>query len=175
MAQEPECDALSLLVASYSRAAAVSDRKRLEDAARIARRSVEGLAVLSRSRDGRVDMADAAGPWTPAEGGPTGGTALAVGLFAPQLLLHAAIEAGAGDLVVDLIRHQDVGHLGVDVGAWLPPGASALLAVLEDAWVDEAADELLRADRTTSVALSGRHVARARLAVSLACTHAAGD
>jgi uncharacterized membrane protein len=106
---------------------------------------VVAAVVLSRDASGRVDVKEHGGGLI--GGGTTAGAiaGLVVGLFAPPLLLSgvigAAIGAGAGAIAK---RHEEK-KIGVEADEWLPPGSSALVAVVDDLYLD-------RVDRAVSQA-----------------------
>ncbi|WP_341392879.1 DUF1269 domain-containing protein [Arthrobacter sp. G119Y2] len=124
----------TLFVASYSDAVSATEDfktiKSLED------EGVVAAVVLSRDDSGRVDVKEHGGRLV--GGGTTAGAiaGLVVGLFAPPLLLSgvigAAIGAGAGAIAK---RHEEK-KIGVEADEWLPTGSSALVAVVEDHYLD---------------------------------------
>ncbi|MDQ1248034.1 MAG: hypothetical protein QG597_2406 [Actinomycetota bacterium] len=126
---------LSLFVAAYGddAAAAKTDFDALKE---ISDTAVLAAVVIARDADGNVEVKEHGG------GQVAGGTALGavgglvVGLFAPPLLLAgvvgAAIGAGAGALAK---RHEEK-EIGVDAETWLPVGASAIVAVIDDLYLD---------------------------------------
>ncbi|HEY7812740.1 MAG TPA: DUF1269 domain-containing protein, partial [Nakamurella sp.] len=66
--------------------------------------------------------------------GAVGG--LVVGLFAPPLLLATAVGAGIGAGVGALRKRHEEKAIGVDAEQWLPPGSSAIAAVVDDLYLD---------------------------------------
>ncbi|GAA3287570.1 DUF1269 domain-containing protein [Arthrobacter citreus] len=123
----------TLFVSSYSDAgAAASDFRTIKDMDE----GVVAAVVLSRDASGRVDVKEHGGGLI--GGGTTAGAiaGLVVGLFAPPLLLSgvigAAIGAGAGAIAK---RHEEK-KIGVEADEWLPPGSSALVAVVDDLYLD---------------------------------------
>ncbi|MBC9225264.1 DUF1269 domain-containing protein [Aeromicrobium sp. 636] len=123
----------TLFVATYDdTASAADDFEAIKDTDDLV---VAGV-VLSRDASGQTKVEEhggrvvAAGTTVGAVGG------LVVGLFAPHLLLSgvigAAIGAGAGAIAK---RHEEK-KIGVDAEEWLPPGSSALVAVVDDLYLD---------------------------------------
>jgi uncharacterized membrane protein len=132
----------TLFVSSYSDSgSAASDFRTIKDMDE----GVVAAVVLSRDASGRVDVKEHGGGLI--GGGTTAGAiaGLVVGLFAPPLLLSgvigAAIGAGAGAIAK---RHEEK-KIGVEADEWLPPGSSALVAVVDDLYLD-------RVDRAVSQA-----------------------
>jgi len=123
-----------LLVAAYgddaAAAADFSAIKDLEDA------YVVAAVVLSRDEAGKVEVKEHGGGLITK--GVTLGTVggLVVGLFAPPLLLSGVIGAGIGAGVAAIAKHHDEKKLGVDAEEWLPPGSSAIVAVVDDLYLD---------------------------------------
>jgi len=126
---------VSLFVAGYgddASAAAEDFRaiKELDDVAVIA------AVVLDRDAAGKVNVKEHGG------GLVAGGTALGavgglvVGLFAPPLLLATAVGAGIGAGAGKLMKRHEEKEIGVDAEQWLPPGASAIVAVVGDEYLD---------------------------------------
>jgi uncharacterized membrane protein len=66
--------------------------------------------------------------------GAVGG--LVVGLFAPPLLLAGVVGAGIGAGVAKIAKHHDEKKLGVDAQEWLPADSSAIVAVVDDRYLD---------------------------------------
>ncbi|MDN3482932.1 DUF1269 domain-containing protein [Arthrobacter sp. APC 3897] len=123
----------TLFVSSYSDAGlAADDFKTIKGMDE----GVVAAVVLSRDDSGRIEVKEHGGRLI---GGGTAAGAVAglvVGLFAPPLLLSgvigAAIGAGAGAIAK---RHEEK-KIGVEADEWLPPGSSALVAVVEDHYLD---------------------------------------
>ena len=129
-------DNLTLYVAGYDDEAAATDDFAALKAAREEGLVVVGAVVLTREASGDVDVKEVGG-------GEVGGGAilgavggLVVGLFAPPLLLATAVGAGIGAGVGEIMKHHDEKAIGVDAEEYLPPGSSAIVAVVEDAYLD---------------------------------------
>ena len=145
----------TLLVATYDdESAAQSDFttiKSLDDV------SVVAAVVLTRDADGKVKVKEHGGRII-AYGTAIGAAAgLVIGLFAPPLLLTGVIGlvlgggvgAGAGALVE---RHEEK-KIGVDVEEWLPPGSSAIVAVVDDTYLDRVEKAVEKATKHVSKAI----------------------
>ncbi len=126
---------VTLLVATYgddTSAAAEDFRtiKGLDDTFVIA------AVVLQRDSAGKVDVKEHGG------GLVAGGTAagavggLVVGLFAPPLLLATVVGAGIGAGVGALAKRHEEKAIGVEAEEWLPAGSSAIVAVVDDLYLD---------------------------------------
>jgi uncharacterized membrane protein len=129
---------LVLYVASYGDDAAAAKQdyralKQLDDYAVIA------SVVLTREADGQVDV-DEHGGMQVGRGATMGGVAgLVVGLFAPPLLAATAVGAGIGAAAGAISKHHDEKKIAsaVDENDWLPPGSSAIVAVIDDEYLDK--------------------------------------
>jgi uncharacterized membrane protein len=128
---------LLLYVAAYGANAAGARAdyralKELDDFAVIA------SVVLTRESDGKVDV-DEHGGMQVGRGATLGGVAgLVVGLFAPPLLAATAVGAGIGAAAGKIAKHHDEKKIesAVDDNDWLPPGSSAIVAVIDDEYLD---------------------------------------
>jgi len=126
---------ISLFVAAYGddSTAAEEDFRAIKA---IGDTAVLAAVVLSRDSADKVVVKEHGGGLV--AGGTTVGAlgGLVVGLFAPPLLaataVGAAIGAGAGAIAK---RHEEK-TIGVDAEEWLPVGASAIVAVVDDLYLD---------------------------------------
>ncbi len=129
-------DNLMLYVASYDDATAAGDDFAALKAARDDGLVVVGAVVMTRADDGDVDVKEVG------DGDVAGGAALGaigglvVGLFAPPLLLATGIGAAIGAGVGEVMKHHEEKAIGVDADEYLPPGSSAIVAVVDDAYLD---------------------------------------
>lgn len=140
-----------LFVASYDdEASAESDFatiKTLDDT------FVVAAVVLSRDATGTVKVKEHGG------GLIAGGTAagavggLVVGLFAPPLLLAGVVGAGIGAGIGAIAKHHEEKQIGVDAEEWLPAGSSAIVAVVEDLYLDRVENAVDKATKKTSKAI----------------------
>lgn len=129
-------DNLSLYAASYDDAASAQDDFEALREAWVDDLEVVGAVVMTRSEDGDVDVHETGGGEVGAGAslGAVGG--LVVGLFAPPLLLSTAIGAGIGAGIGELVKRHEEKELGVELDEYLPPGSSAIVAVVEDTYLD---------------------------------------
>ena len=87
-------------------------------------------------------------------GAVVGGTAgLVVGLFAPLLLAATAVGAGIGAVVGKLKKKHEEKQLGVEVDEYLPPGSSAVVAVVDDVCADKVEAALVNLDKRINRAI----------------------
>ena len=98
--------------------------------------SVVAAVVLSRDADGKVEVKEHGGGLVRRGTaiGAVGG--LVLGLFAPPLLLSGVVGAGIGAGAGAIAKHHDEKKIGVDAQEWLPAGSSAIVAVVDDLYLD---------------------------------------
>lgn len=124
----------TLLIAAYDdEASARADFTAIKDVDDVA---VVAAVVLSRDADGKVEVKEHGGGLI-SRGtaiGAVGG--LVVGLFAPPLLLSGIVGAGIGAGVAKIAKHQEEKRLGVEAEEWLPADSSAIVAVVDDLYLD---------------------------------------
>lgn len=141
-----------LYVASYGddAAAAAEDYaaiKHLGDTAVVA------AAVLQRDADGKVTAKEhGAGP-VGAVAVMGGGLGLVVGLFAPPLLLATAVGAGIGAAAGKLMKRHAEKQIGLDAEEWLPVNSSAIVAVIDDLYLDRVDAAVTKAVKKTNKAI----------------------
>lgn len=108
---------------------------------------------MNRDADGQVDVKEHGDAHT-AGGAVLGGTAgLVVGLFAPPLLAATAIGAGIGAVLGHLRKRHDEKQLGVGLEEYLPPGSSAVAAVVDDIYADKVEKALVKSDKRINKAI----------------------
>ena len=125
---------VSLVVAAYgddaSAAADFQTIKGVDDA------YVVAAVVLTRDSAGKVEVTEHGGGLV-ASGTTVGAVAgFVVGLFAPPLLLATVVGAGIGAGVGSIRKRHEEKAIGVDAEAWLPVGSSAIVAVVDDLYLD---------------------------------------
>jgi uncharacterized membrane protein len=124
-----------LFIAAYGNdaAAATEDFKNLKS---LGDTAVVAAAVLSRDAKGNVEAKEHGGGVI--AGGTTVGAAagLVVGLFAPPLLAATAVGAGIGAAAGAIRKRHEEKKLGVDAEEWLPNNSSAIVAVVDDLYLD---------------------------------------
>ncbi|HTY72940.1 MAG TPA: DUF1269 domain-containing protein [Actinomycetes bacterium] len=141
----------TLFVASYPDAnAAASDFKAIksmDDAA------VAAAIVLSRDATGKTEVKEHGGGLI--AGGTTLGAigGLVVGLFAPPLLLAGVVGAGIGAGAGAIVKRHEEKSIGVDADEWLPAGSSAIVAVVDDLYLDRIDKAVTKATKKVSKAV----------------------
>ena len=140
-----------LYVASYDDDASASEDyeaiKELGDTAVVA------AVVLDRDADGNVTAKEhGAGP---VGGGAIvgGGLGLVLGLFAPPLLLATAVGAGIGAGVGKIMKRHQEKEIGLDAEEWLPVNSSAIVAVVDDLYLDRIDRAVTKAVKKTNKAI----------------------
>jgi uncharacterized membrane protein len=141
----------TLFVAAYededSATADFTAIKELDDVAVVA------AVVLSRDADGDVEVKEHGGGLI-SRGtaiGAVGG--LVVGLFAPPLLLSGVVGAGIGAGIAKFAKHHDEKKLGVEAEEWLPADSSAIVAVIDDLYLDRIDSAFEQATKKISKAI----------------------
>ncbi|MGO4490128.1 DUF1269 domain-containing protein [Microbacterium sp. 2RAF4] len=124
----------SLLVATYDDAEAANADfaaiKAMDDL------SVTAAVVLSRDDGGKVEVTSHSGRLI-GEGSAIGAVAgLVVGLFAPPLLLTGVVGAAIGAGVGAIVKRHEEKEFGLDAQEWLPNGSSAIVAIVDDLYLD---------------------------------------
>jgi uncharacterized membrane protein len=114
---------------------------------------VAAAVVLDRDAEGKVTVKEHGG-------GIVGGGALVggaggfvVGLFAPPLLMATVVGAGIGAGVGKIMKRHEEKEIGVDAEAWLPAGSSAIVAVVDDLYLDRIDNAVAKAVKKTNKAI----------------------
>jgi uncharacterized membrane protein len=149
-----DSDNLILIVATYADAGtAADDFKTLKSGEKDGEYQVLGAVVMNRDASGKVDVDEHGDKHVRGDAklGAVGG--LVVGLFAPPLLAATAIGAGVGAVVGEFRKKHEEKKLGVDIEEYLPPGSSAVVAVVDDVWADKVEKALVKADKRINKAV----------------------
>jgi len=162
-----DSDNLVLVVGSYADAgAAADDFNTLKAGEKAGEYEVVGAVVMNRDASGKVDVKEHGDERT-AGGAVLGGTAgLVVGLFAPPLLAATAVGAGIGALLGYLSKRHAEKKLGVDVEEYLPPGSSAVVAVVDDTYADKVENALVKSDKRINKAIDSGDYDQLQKAIS---------
>ncbi len=145
---------LVLVVGSYSTSgAAADDFKALKAAEDAGDYQVVGAVVLNRDANGKVDVAEHGDAHVAGGAVMGGGAGLVLGLFAPPLLAATAIGAGIGAVVGKLRKKHEEKQLGVEVEEYLPPGSSAVVAIVDDTYADRVEAALVKSDKRINKAI----------------------
>ena len=147
-------DNLYLVVGSYADAGAADDDFNALKAGQDAGEYKVGEAVvMNRDASGKVDVKEH-GDKHVGHGAAWGaGAGLVVGLFAPPLLAATAVGAGVGAGIGALKKRHEEKKLGVDVDEYLPPGSSAVVAVVDDVYADRVEKALVKSDKRINKAI----------------------
>ena len=147
-------DNLALYVATYDTAdAATEDYKSLKAAESASDLEVVSSVVMHRGEDGGVEV-DEHGTGHVAKGAWIGGAAgLVLGLFAPPLLAATAIGAGVGAIAGNIAKKRDEKQVGLELEEYLPKGSSAIVAVIDDRYLDRIDAALDKAVKTVDKAI----------------------
>jgi len=141
---------VDLYIATYSDAgAAQEDWADIKQLARDKVIMVDGLVLVSRGQDGKIDVTDnASDVGKGAKLGAVGGAVVGL-IFPPALIASAVVGAGIGagtGAIVD--RHQKK-EIKADVEDVLPTGSSGIVALFEESWLDDVEAALGKADKVT--------------------------
>ena len=140
-----------LYIATYDDAeAAMEDYKGLKH---IDDLPILGAVVMSRGEDGKVKVHEGGAPEAEAVGVLGAGAGLVVGLFAPPLLLSMVVGAGLGAISGELVQRHEEKKLGEQLEDAIPVGSSAVVAVLEDAYLDRIEKALSKATKKVDKAV----------------------
>ena len=141
---------VDLYIAAYMDAdAARGDWDAIKQAASDDVIKVDGLVLVSRDADGKINVDDdfhtarKGAKW-----GAVGGAVIGL-IFPPSLLASAAVGAGAGLGIGALKSHRDRKEIKADVEDALPPNSSGIVALFEEVWVADVDKALSHADKVT--------------------------
>jgi uncharacterized membrane protein len=96
---------------------------------------VDGLVLVSREEDGKINVKDnARDAGKGAAIGAVGGAVVGL-IFPPAVLGTAIVGAAAGAGIGGLREHRRKNMIKEDVENVLPPGSSGIVAVFEEQWV----------------------------------------
>jgi uncharacterized membrane protein len=144
---------LALLVATYeddtttTAAADYAALKELDDVAVLA------SVVLARQADGTVGVTEHGGGLV-GKGTTIGAlSGFVVGLFAPPLLAVTAVGAGIGAAAGAIAKHHDEKKIGLDADEWLPANSSAIVAVVDDRYLDRVDKAVQKATKKVDKAI----------------------
>lgn len=129
-------DNLMLYIATYSDAASAAEDYRQLQAMKEEDLELVSSVVIHRDGDGKISV-DEHGTGQVPKGALIGGAAgLVVGLFAPPLLAATAVGAGIGAVAGKIAERHEEKKIGVDLEEALPPDSSAILAIIDDRYLD---------------------------------------
>ena len=144
-----------LVVGTYADAgAATEDFKALKAGQDAGEYKVVGAVVMGRDASGKVEVKEHGDERTGTRAVLGGTAGLVVGLFAPPLLAATAIGAGIGAVLGDMSKRHEEKEMGVEVEEYLPPGTSAVVAVVNDKWADKVENALVKSDKRINKAIN---------------------
>lgn len=141
---------VDLYIAAYTDSqAAQGDWDAIKQAASDDLIKVDGLVLVSRGTDGKINVDDDF--HTAAKGaawGAVGGAVLGL-IFPPSLLASAVVGAGAGLGIGGLKSHREKKAIKADLEDTLPLNSSGIVALFEETWVTDVDKALSHADKVT--------------------------
>ena len=147
---------VTLYIATYSDpGAAQEDWDDIKDLARNDLITVDGLILVSRDADGKINVKDDANDvGRGAAIGAVGGAIIGL-IFPPAFLASAAVGAGIGAGAGAIVDRRQKKEIKADVEDVLPPGSSGIVALFEDDWIEDVEKALARADKATTEEVDG--------------------
>ena len=76
-----------------------------------------------------------------------------VGLFAPPLLAATAVGAGVGAIAGKIAKSHEEKKMGIELEEYLPNGSSAIVAVIDDKYLDRVEAALGKAVKNVNKAI----------------------
>jgi uncharacterized membrane protein len=160
---------VDLYIAAYSDPnAAQADWDDIKALAKDKTITVDGLVLVRRGMDGKIDVEDNA--HTVGHGAAWGaGAGLLVGLiFPPALLASGLVGAGVGAGVGGLVSHAEKSEIKDEVEDDVPPGSSAIVALFEERWAADIEKALPKADKVSKHAVDKQSAEKAKAAATQA-------
>jgi uncharacterized membrane protein len=156
-----------LIVATYPDAGeAAADYKTLKDAQDAGEYKVVGAVVMSRDEQGKVAVDEHGGGAVGAATGIGAVGGFVVGLFAPPLLLATVIGGAVGAGLGALVKRHEEKEMGADLEEYLPPGTSAIVAVVDDVYADRVERALVKASKKIDKAIDSGDVDKLKKALA---------
>ena len=145
---------LSLYVASYPDAeSAEADWESLQDLKSTGEIKLKGAIIAVRDAEGNVKVHEH-GRTATKEGAAFGTAAgVVVGLFAPPLLLTSVAGLAIGAGIGDLVKHHEQKEIGIDLDEYLPADSSAIVVLVDDAYLDRVDKSLVKASKKINKAV----------------------
>src|SRR5258708_2596396 len=141
---------VDLYIATYSDpGAAQEDWADIKQLARDKMIMVDGLVLVSRGDDGKIEVKDdASDVGKGAALGAVGGAIIGL-IFPPAFIASAVVGAGIGAGTGAIVDRHQKHEIKEDVEDVLPPGSSGIVALFEERWLDEVEDALAKADKVS--------------------------
>ena len=141
---------VDLYIATYSDPGAAQED--WDDIKQLARDEVimmDGLVLVSRGDDGKIEVKDDANDvGKGAALGAVGGAIVGL-IFPPALIASAVVGAGIGAGTGAIVDRHQKNEIKADVEDVLPPGSSGIVALFEERWVDDVENALANADKAS--------------------------
>jgi uncharacterized membrane protein len=143
---------LILIVAAYGddAQAAADDYAALKG---IGDAAVVAAVVLQRDAEGEVEVKEHGGGIVAAGTGMGAVVGLCVGLFAPPLIAATAVGAVIGAAAGGIAKRHEEKKIGVDAQEWLPNNSSAIVAVVDDLYLDRVDKAIAKANKKIDKAI----------------------
>jgi uncharacterized membrane protein len=158
---------VDLYVAAYADpGAAQADWDAIKQLAKERVIKVDGLVLVSRGMDGKIDVKDdahivAGGTILGAAGG------LLVGLIFPPAFLASGVVGGAiGAGAGGLLSHHEKKEIKSEVADDLPPGSSGIVVLFEESFAADIAKTLPKADNVSKHEIDKQSAKQAKDAVA---------
>ena len=170
-----DSDNLMLVAGTYGEAgAAADDFKTLKAGEDAGEYQVVGAVVLNRDANGKVDVQEDGDSHVASGAVLGGGAGLVLGLFAPPLLAATAVGAGVGAVIGKFNKKHEEKQLGVEVEEYLPPGSSAVVAVVDDVYADKVEAALVNSDKKINKAIDSGDYDALQKAISESSSEVSG-
>lgn len=141
---------VDLYIAAYSDpGAAQQDWDDIKQLARDDVITVDGLVLVSRDTDGKINVKDNAHDvGRGAAIGAVGGAVVGL-IFPPALVASAVVGGGIGAGAGAIRDRREKKEIKADVEQVLPAGSSGIVAMFEERWVGDVEKALTNADNVT--------------------------
>jgi uncharacterized membrane protein len=160
---------VDLYIAAYAdQDAAQTDWDAIKELAKQKSITVDGLVLVSRGMDGKIDVKDDF--HTTGHGAAWGaGAGLLVGLiFPPALLASGLVGAAAGAGIGGLVSHAEKKEIKNEVQDDVPPGSSAIVALFEERWATDIQKALPKANKVSRHEVDKQSAEKAKAAATSA-------
>ena len=160
---------LDLYIAAYADPnAAQTDWDAIKGLAKDDTIKVDGLVLISRGSDGKIDVKDDfhtvghAAAWG-------AGAGLLIGLiFPPAFLASGLVGAGVGAGIGGLVSHAEKAEIKDEVADDVPAGSSAIVALFEERWATDVQKALPKADKVSKHEVDKQSAEKAKAAATSA-------
>ncbi len=158
---------LDLYIAAYADPdAAQVDWDGIKEMAKEKVITIDGLVLISRGSDGKIDVKDDfhtvghAAAWG-------AGAGLLIGLiFPPAFLASGLVGAGVGAGIGSIVSHAEKAEIQDEVADDVPPGNSAIVALFEERWAADIEKALPKADKVSKHEVDKQSAEKAKAAAT---------